>query len=477
MLLLAVQVQLVAAVEDVKIFASRVKYCNPVLSLDAGEASSCQEYADLTKNDFTVMFSGDVTNFDAEDIEIVARAENSDDLLPAGALVITDFQVLSPKRYTFKISSTLFSVPTPSLVRVLLAFRIPENVVPESNRESNIFAIEYVSDFQETYNAEMEEETVLMTLSAPRTQYEAIPNPMTVTINGEVAATEMVTYSYDSMHLQWITRNVNQAGSKVCLTFANQTAPAAYGDVYGMFFGPFLAPMGDALCITTPADPCDIYKWSEWTDCTYQCTPIPADESDNVQRREKTFSSGCNQIPEVESRLCPVTFNFECVGFILGGETGSECSGPDGCTSGLQLSGCYCGSDCEDDPGKICCQSFYTSCVEDKYEIAPDASTDGVLRPEYRYEYFPCWNPTECVPTDPANTPNRVTVPACDNPFATEVDETGDCEGRRYNYYCACGPDSKCAVLGGVDACCNSYSQDSGVDYASICLGQQTNIV
>jgi hypothetical protein len=318
---------------------------------------------------------------------------------------------------------------------------------------SNEHTIAYSSVYNVTVEGEFQEDSAILKLKASDYIFSLTNNPMYVTVDGQRTKASTITLTEQGT-IQWTCPNI-QASQTVCLAFAS--AGAAYGDQFGNFYGQDVA--GDT-CITAPVDPCDLYTVSEWSECTYQCVPEPEDAAFNLQFRERVYSTGCNQVPLIESQPCSQTFTTPCVGIILGGESNNECT--NNCQGGIQPSGCFCGQDCEADDTKTCCQSFFNQGCINPYE-----SDSTTIQPLYRYQFFPCWTPQVCLKESVGGI--NFDIPACDQPIAFSATLDGTCDNRPYEYSCACGPNSECALQSG-DNCCSGYN-DGPDSYTPICLG------
>jgi hypothetical protein len=239
-------------------------------------------------------------------------------------------------------------------------------------------------------------------------------------------------------------------------------------DYYGNFLDQAAFP---DMCYTVPEDPCR-YTWSDWSDCTFACKPLPEDDASNVQKRHTMFANPaeCNKDVEVETKPCTITFTKPCRGRIFGGETGNECTCATDMNNVLEVqentyttqSGCKCGGTCVADGD--CCQSYYKKCLADQvWEKNEDDSRGDDVLPEYRYLYFPCWQPQTCNTNDekPSCTANSRGTSNFSNKCKGETSGVG----REYDYYCMCSLEKfKCFEKSYRDQCCGG--EDS---YRTVC--------
>lgn len=309
-----------------------------------------------------------------------------------------------------------------------------------TNIESQPFTIEVARELQ--VQAEWSLAGVLQaTLKFNHDAYNLVEGgfqPLVFTLNDGVVRPETESFIVkDGTTWVFQTSSLAPAGTEACIQFTSSLASdPVFGDVYGSFIDTIEFQQTSQQCFTLPANECDPV-WSEWSECLYECTPIASDVQYNNQYRSRKNENfpNCN-IPD-EERPCQ-TSGIPCRVFIKDGETGSECTiSENTCNTGRQASGCYCGDGCETDDSKACCQSYYSSCMD-------NAAAD----PAYFYDYAPCWTPTECAASGQS--------PACSDRGFTS--KNGACSGRDYVYGCWCGIALGCQDLGGTDRCCSGFA-------------------
>jgi len=370
---------------------------------------------------FKVYFDKPVIKFDETDINIKAffcGSSSNCTKAPANfqVLPVTAWQAIQGgQQYQFKLNTEGANMMSNGLSTVQLELSIDSGACEAEASftndlcEASAYTIYYADGLSFTSTTSIDEQQVKLNLNFNMDYFNLNGNyfPFGVTVNDNAASFGSYTMIMINNELK-ATYYGAKPSDKVCLKVTTTDLPAV-GNSYGDYI---IDGSYTPVCFNVSATPCATFTWSEWSGCTFDCTPSPKFAQNNTQTRDQLFpdnsdddATKCASITQTQN--CTIKHEYPCEFKIASAvETGTEChpngtydspNDGDTCNSGRQREDCYCGNGCEADGN--CCQSYYSKCLVDAH-----------LEVKLFYKYAPCWEPHVCTETVPKGSG----MPYCD---------------------------------------------------------------